>query len=105
MQHTQINNRLIWSNSLQTVRPFGHAARDGSFVSAGEYVVIRLEPITGQLAHAFVAKLPGCPLWISGRCYPFDPKPQRVRASDLMVWRTEKIAHEDHEERVAGEVW
>ena len=91
--------------ALRTVRPFGRTARDGSLVSAGEYEVLRLEPIPGHAAHAFVAKLPGYPLWISGRCYPCDPKPQRVRASDLMVWETHKVAFEDHEDRVAGEVW
>jgi hypothetical protein len=91
--------------ALRTVRPFCRAARNGSLVPAGEYVVLRLDPIPGHFAHAFVAKLPGYPQWISGRCYPCDSNPQRVRASDLMVWETEKVAFEDHEDRVAGEVW
>lgn len=91
--------------TLRTVRPFGRTDRSGSLVPAGEYVVLRRESIPDTAAHSFVAKLPGYPRWISGRCYPCDPKPQRVRASDLMVWETHKVALEDHEERVAGEVW
>ena len=92
-----------------TMRVHGARDRQGTTIPAVTWTVVALERIEGSAMYAALARGSwyGRTVWVAGRLdavgRPGHPPPPML-GDESMMWETEQVAWEDHEERVAGEV-
>jgi hypothetical protein len=92
-----------------TLRVRGARDRMGAAIPAVTWTVVALDRIEGSGMYAALARgeWHGRTVWIAGRLdavgRPGHP-PEPMRGDESMVWETERVAWENHAERVAGDV-
>ena len=91
-----------------TMRVRGTRDRLGLTIPAVTWTVVALDRIEGSAMYAALARGSwyGRTVWVAGRLDAVGRpghQPPPMDGGDAVVWETEQVARENHEERIVGE--